>query len=129
MARGATEDAEFPGGCDVSGGGNGGEPLAGTLVVGKVGKKGATNKGGKHNGKGGKGGTVDTGGKGGKGGTAACITNTKGCKGIKQQSKCGNVKHDKKLYGCSKCRGAPTGCGNCRNPGFKGKIFQRSDSK
>jgi hypothetical protein len=29
------------------------------------------------------------------------------------------------LFGCSKCRGIPTGCGVCREPSFAGTIFQR----
>ena len=28
--------------------------------------------------------------------------------------------------GCSKCRGLPRGCGQCRNPSFTGKRFQRT---
>ncbi len=27
--------------------------------------------------------------------------------------------------GCGKCRGSPAGCGNCKNPNFKGKRWQR----
>ena len=31
-----------------------------------------------------------------------------------------------KLLGCGKCRGSPKGCGQCRDPGFNGRRFQRA---
>jgi hypothetical protein len=55
---------------------------------------------------------------------------TEACPGLSSSSECAanmdaSSGPPRLMLGCSKCRGSTGGCGQCRNPAFKGRRYQK----